>query len=482
MAERVDLPTPGQVLNLSIEQAVMGVLQHNRDLKIQKLEPVKVGTFENIERAAFDPELFAEILSTREELPASFRTDEGPIINDKTEFSGLGLRKKFATGTEVETGISHERSRPGDATDEQTTRIGLSLTQSLLKGFGPSVNLVDVKQARLDTALSVQELKGFTETLVAETEMAYWQYVLAGRKIAIFEQSLEIAKTQRDEIEEQISVGLLPRTEAAAARSEVALQEQALINAKSTLEEQRLKLLHHISPGGEDPFDLQVNPTSIPEIETLPITNLPDRIRLAEETRSELNEAQLRLEKNRLETIMTQNGMLPRLDLFMALGRSGYGDRFSTAFKGMGDHSLNDFQIGLSLNHPMGNRAPEAKDMAAVTSRLQARIAVENLIKLIELDVRLAVNEVERTKKQIAASRTTRQFQEQTSRAEKERFDVGSSTALLVTQAQHDLLIARIAEVEATVNFRMALVKLYLAEGSLLEMRGIGIEGNYAIE
>jgi outer membrane protein TolC len=66
-------------------------------------------------------------------------------------------------------------------------------------------------------------------------------------------------------------------------------------------------------------------------------------------------------------------------------------------------------------------------------------------------------------------------FQEQTSAAEKDRFDVGSSTALLLAQDQRDLLAARIAEVDAIVSFRIALVKLYLAEGSLMEMRGIRI-------
>ncbi|MCG8508031.1 MAG: TolC family protein [Rhodospirillales bacterium] len=55
---------------------------------------------------------------------------------------------------------------------------------------------------------------------------------------------------------------------------------------------------------------------------------------------------------------------------------------------------------------------------------------------------------------------------------EVERFDVGSSTALLVAQAQRDLLASQIAEVEAIGNYRIALVELSLAEGSLLEWRG----------
>ena len=89
--------------------------------------------------------------------------------------------------------------------------------------------------------------------------------------------------------------------------------------------------------------------------------------------------------------------------------------------------------------------------------------------------MRLAVNEVERSREQISASRVTRTLREETLKAEKQRFDVGASTALLVAQAQRELLASSIAEVKAIVNYRVALVRLYLAEGSMLERRGVRI-------
>jgi outer membrane protein TolC len=119
----------------------------------------------------------------------------------------------------------------------------LSVTQALLRGFGPAVNLVSVRQAELDTVASLYELRGFSEALLADTEIAYWNYVLAGLEIEIFERSLAVARQQRDEVELRIEVGILPEVEAAAARAEVSSQEQALINARSLLEENRLRLL-----------------------------------------------------------------------------------------------------------------------------------------------------------------------------------------------------------------------------------------------
>jgi len=46
-----------------------------------------------------------------------------------------------------------------------------------------------------------------------------------------------------------------------------------------------------------------------------------------------------------------------------------------------------------------------------------------------------------------------------------------------VAWAQRDLLVSQLAEIEALVNYRIALVSLYLAEGALLQRRGIQLRG-----
>lgn len=456
-------------MDLSIEQAVMKALENNRDLRIQTLEPVKAGTFEHIEKTAFDPELYAKYAYTREDLAE----DNLKLTTDKTHEAVLGLKKTFSAGTRVEAELSHEKATDSDNADIQSTRLGLTLTQSLLKGFGPSVNLAKVRKASLETKISVYELKGFTEVLVADTENTYWNYVLAKRKIAIFEQSLALAKQQRDEIEQQIAIGLLPRTEAAATRSEVALREQDLIDAQSVAEAYRLNLLHLID---SDHLDLSINPVSHPDIDTQPVNDEGDRITLAQTSRSDLSEARLRRDQNRLDTMITRNGLLPKLDLFITIGRTGYGDRFRDTLKDNEPNFADDISIGLSLTHTLGNRSAKALNQSATASREQAELAIDNLISQVRLDVKLAVNEVERLRKQIKATHATRLFQEQTYTSEKDRFDVGSSTAFQVARAQRDLLAAQIAEVETVVSFRMALIDLYLAQGSLLDLRGVGVQ------
>jgi outer membrane protein TolC len=464
--------------NLSIEEAVMLALRHNSDLRVRQLSPVIAGTFEQIERGVYDPELFAEAVHSREEDGAGDSRADSQR-DDSTEETSLsaGLRQTLPSGTSVQARVGQERSVfDNDDEEEQEARVEMSITQSLLRGFGASVNLVSIRQAELETLASVDELKGFILALLADTEIAYWQYVLALEEIAIFEQSLEVARKQREEIELSIEVGLLPEFEVAAARAEEALRVQALINAESLVEDRRLRLLRLISPRPGNNLNHTLKATSEPRVLPEPITDLEDRLRLAEQARPDLNEARLRLRQNRLETIVTRNGLLPRLDLFITLGKTGYGETFGDSFRELNGDAY-DVSAGLRLSHFLGNRAAEARNIAAFAARKQAEEAIANLLEIVRLDVHLAVNEVERLRRQIDASRATRVFQEQTLKAEKERFDVGNSTALLVAQAQRDLLQAQINEIGAVVSYRIALVQLYLADGSIMERRGVQVTG-----
>lgn len=460
-------------IDLSIEQAAMLVLKNNRDLYVHQLNPLIAGTFEQIERGGYDPEVFAEFEYGKERVIETSRSTGTQFSVDGNDTSAIaGIRQEFPTGTTIEGAVEQGRSISNRSPEQQEARLGLSITQSLLQGFGPAVNLARVRQTELGTVASIYELRGFTEALLAETEIAYWNFVLAGKEIEIFEQSLAVAGQQRDEVELRIEVGILPEIEAAAARAEVARREQALIEAHSLLEERRLRLLHLINLPPNGRLDHLINATSISDLSPESIKDLSERIRLADKMRPDLNEARLRLHQNRLETIVTRNGLLPRLDLFIALGQTGYADTFSDSFREI-NGSTYDYTVGIRLSHFLGNRAAEGRDLAARASHRQSIEAVENLQQIVQLDVRLAVNEVERARKQISASRATRILEEETLQAEKERFDVGSSTALLVAQAQRDLLVSLIFEVKAVVSYRIALVNLYLVEGSLLERRGV---------
>lgn len=465
-----------QVLELSIEDAVLRALSGNRELRVQRLEPVITGAFEAIARSRFDPEVFAEFDAGEEQVAEVDRgTQQQFNVAGRDYDAAVGVRQTLPTGTDIEAGIRQDRNISDRTPEQQSARFGLSLTQALLRGFGPAANLAAVRQARLETEASLFELRGFTEALVARIERTYWRYVLAHESIAIVEESLEIARRQRDAIEQRIAVGDLPRNEIAAVQAELALRQSALIDARSSREALRLELVRLINPGARDRLDIDILPRTRPEVDVLPAEEPDVLLRLVDRYRADIREARLRLEQDRLEVVQTRNGLLPRLDLFITLGVSGYANTFEGSFENV-DTDTYDVRAGLVFSRAIGNRSARARDRAARASMRQAEEALANLQQLARFDVLSALNELRRAREQIDATAAVRAFSEQTVSNEEERFQVGASTVLQVALAQRDLLESRIAEVEARVDYRIAQINLFLAEGSLLERRGIRIE------
>lgn len=475
---RVPEAGAGETLQLSLEQAVMLGLEHNRSLRVQQLNPVIAGTFADIERAVFDPTLFAQA-NYAEESAQQISRATGEIFSVKgSDISvSAGVSETLPTGTDLELSIEQTHSESSRTPKQNTTRAGLTLTQALLRGAGLDVNLARIRQAQVDALTSVYELRGFTENLVASIESTYWDYVLARRRIDIYTSALEVARQQLDETQKRIKVGQLPETELAAARAEVALRQQDLIDARSRQETVRLTLLQLLNVSSDAGWSRRVTTTTRPAIRTVPLDQVGDRIALALRLRPELNQARLELEHGRLQVVQTRNGLLPQLDLFLTLGKSGYADSFGDAVNDISGPSY-DVAAGVRLELPVFNRAAEARQRGALATRDQARESLENLAQLVSLDVRKAYVEVQRSRDQIEASAATRALQEEVLRAEQTKFRVGNATAFSVSQAQRDFIESQIGEVQALVTYRKALIELYRLEGSLLKRRGIRAPGS----
>lgn len=470
-------PVPGP-LKLTVGQAVLLCLENNRALAVQRLNPEIRQTFEEEARARFDATLGAEISAGREKgenLARSGSQTEDYIVD--TVQGGISLSQYFPTGTQVT--LKAESQMEDSSLYAESfygSRLGLSLNQSLLRGLGPEVNWVELRQARLDTAMSEYELRGYTEALVAELESTYWEYAQARRQIEIVEESLKVARQQLDETKELIEVGRLARAELAAVQAEVASQEQALIEARADAEAMRLQLLRLLNPAGPDIWLREVDLVHQPTLPDIPLEAVGLHVAVSMRLRPLLNQARLEIQRGDLELVKTKNGLLPLMDLFVTLGKSGYADAFGRSLDAIDGDSY-DALAGVRFQFPLFNREAKARHRRALLTREQSQSVLANLSQLVEVDVRTAHIQVDRTHQQISASSVTRMFNEEKLRIETERLRVGKSTSFQVAQAQRDLLSSRIAEVRALVNYIKALIELYRQDGSLLERRGIAAPG-----
>jgi outer membrane protein TolC len=466
--------TPSGPMRLTIQEALLLALENNRALVVERLNPSIVKTFEDEERAVFDPLTGAEVSAGRDKAQRlrGSGTDRESFTTDTVD-GFINLEQFFPTGTTVALeGSSSGTDASYDSERFYATRFGMTITQAILQGYGSEVNLAALRQAALDKRLSEYELRGFTESLVAQLERTYWDYALARRQIEIFEESLNLVRQQLSETRELIAVGRLAEAELPAVQAEVAGQEQGLINARSNLESVRLRLLRLLNPPGPGLWQREIVLIHQPTLPEITLENIERYVAVAMRMRPLLNEARLGILRGDLELVKTKNGLLPVIDLFITLGKSGYADSFGASFSDLNEDSY-DALAGVRFEYPLRNREAKALHQRALLSREQSRNALDNLSQLVEVDVRTTYIEVNRAKQQIDASAATRKFNEEKLRIETEKLRVGKSTSFLVAQAQRDLLVSRITEVQTIANYLKALVDLYQADGSLLARRGI---------
>jgi outer membrane protein TolC len=466
--------TKDAALTITLHQAVLMTLENNRSLVIERLNPLISQTVEEEAQAVFDPSVSAEIESYRAEglTVTSSGTVRSRNSADSISVSGSQF---LPSGTVL--GLDLESGRLGsDRSDNSyTARMGLSVTQALLRGRGLDVNLATLRQARLDTRISQYELHGFSEALVATVEETYWNYILARNQIRIFENSLSLAEKQLQETEEIIQVGKMAETEMVAAQAEIALRRQGLIEARSIMATTRLNLLRLLNPPGPNLWNRELLLVDQPVIPKIRMGDVESHVKVALRLRPEIKQAELEIELGELQLVKTKNGLLPRLDLFISLGKTGYADSFGDSVSNITGDDF-DFTTGLRFEYPLRNREAKALHRRATLNDRRAREALDNLSQLIELDVRTAYIELSRAEKQISASRATLALEEEKVRIEKEKFRVGKSTSFLVAQAQRDLLQAQILEIKSVASYLQGLVRLFRLEGSLLERWGIKIE------
>jgi len=448
---------------LSLGEAVLVVLERNGDLAVQRLTRDATATGVAQARAVFDPTLSGE--ATRGE------NDATDVTTDRLT---AGIDEQFPTGTTLS--LTGEAARSDSAvadSDTWSTRAGLSVTQALLQGRSLAANLASLGRARFDLRISDQELRGFAIALVAETEQAYWNLVLAVRRRAIVMQALGVAEQQSLDTAERIRLGRTAASEQFASDAELAARRQNRIDAEAAEVQAHLTLMRLLSG---DWATVYTPTTGVEGVLEVPLT-IDEHLAVAMGLRSDLRQARLQRERGELDVIETRSGLLPRLDVFATLGRTGYSDSVMGSVPFVGGREDSDVVVGLRFSHVIGNRAGEASALRAELDSRRLDEALANQQRLMEFDVRSAHAEAGRAAAAVAARRATARLRAETVRTVKAQAAVGRATTLQVAQAERDQLEAEIGAAEAEVAARTALTALYRQDGSLLQRRGIDAPG-----
>lgn len=466
----------GQVLKLSLGQALIHGLANNSALLVQRFSPTIARTNVLGARGIFDPVVTASASSTQS------RTPNGTSDLDNNNTAGqVGVSQFLPTGTTI-SASANATINDGSGGAGQSSDIGgaLTITQALLKGGDLQANLASIRSAKLGVRISEYELRGVAQTTVYNIITAYWAYALAQQNVSILQTAVDVARQQMEETKAFIKVGRIAGSQLPASIAQMATEEQALIAAQGSLQTARLNLLQLITPPQRAFWRRHVVLLNAPFIPAQNLAPLTEHLKLAMKMSPVINQTKLEIQQGDLSVIQTRNGLLPQLDLFLALGKTGYSNDFGRAFSNLNGPGYS-IGGGLTFSYPLLNRSARAAYQGAQLSRDQLEASLANLVQTVELAIRNDYITAQTDRKQITAAIASTAAQAETLTATQGQFRVGEATSLQVAQAQTTLLSAQLTQAQSVVNYLDALAALYLEEGTLLERSGLSSPGAYPL-
>ena len=339
----------------------------------------------------------------------------------------------------------------GDFGDFTINSFGASLNSnmSLFTGFA-NINQLRSSDAALESReFTRQRVK---EQVIFSTASAYLQYLLSIELRDLAQQTLEVSKQQLTRIRAQVEVGARPQVDLLNQESTVASNEFQLINRQNAVVQNRLALLREME------LDPQAAITFVqPEIDELNLVmqsyDLDQLVDVALQNRADYQSQQASIQAAYYSYKATQGRIMPSLSASASI-RSSLNDRNPFSYSDQFTDQNISRGFSLSLNIPFFNRLNTRT--AIVSQKLnyenvklsvdRSRLSIISEVTQAYNDYQARVAELESTEKALAAS-------ERAYETELERYDIGISTLVELSQAQALYVQAQSNRLQAVYSY-----------------------------
>jgi outer membrane protein TolC len=465
---------PGTVLALdtgpvlTLDDAIRLALQRNKNLKVVAYERPIARADLLIARGKFDPSLV--FTRTAEQNYADATTSPPPLIETiKTDITSIGIQGTSPIGTLFSiTGnsVNNRYMYSGYANNIQTFG-GFNVTQPLLKGFGFAANLVQVRIAKAQRAISDYDYLGSAITTVTNVVLAYSNLQLAHDALASAVKSRALAQSSLADNQKSYRIGSVSQSDLITARSfEASLEESVIVADRSVHDaENALRELVGEETFFEDKPLFRLVPVDPPEVTIDRRADLARALRL----RPDYQAARLGIVQRRATEAAANNGLLPEVDFVGGYGYNGLGSTLASSRQMVGDGLNPSFSAGVAVTIPLTFAVGRGTARDARLRREQSEADLRRFEADIAINVATTEGQIEAARKRVVADRAAYALAQQALDAEEKKKRAGTSTTLAVVQ-QQQLLTA----VENNVSFALAserqAVALYdQALGSTLE-------------
>lgn len=316
-----------------------------------------------------------------------------------------------------------------------------------------------LKKAEIGISVAKLSVEEQTLLVVRAASIRYWDWVAAGRKLAISRDLLQMATARDAQLALRVDRGDLPAYERAENLRVMHQREAQVVAAERSLQNAAIELsLYLRDPGGvaltPDPSRL---PTALPppEATRLPVAEQAQADALAR--RPEPRRLQALSRQAEVDLALAENQKKPAVDLFV-LGAKDLGPAPPKIAPW-------ELEVSLLVDIPILNRVQEGRRRAAEAQlgklSEQARFAKER----VSADVRDAVSALAMARERAAAIRREVDAARGLVESERERFALGESSLLVVNLREQAFAEAELREVDAIADHHRGVAALRAAVG-----------------
>lgn len=414
-----------------------------------------------------------------------FRLRDQPVAGDVVGTNSLdqvdlsaGISKLLPTGGTVSMNVGSSRretlfSFSGAETLQVRTEVSASLVQPLLRGRGSAITRAAQGQSRQlrDAARLDEEARA--RQVVRDIISAYWEVAYALAALDIRRSALDLARTRRALTEKGVELGSAPRTALTEVDQVIATREEEILVAELDVAERALEL-RRLAGLAIGPGDIELVPSEPLAVRPRDL-DLDAIVAASLASSPELAALGARGESAKIAVEVTENDLLPRLDLSLEGGPLGTSDSTDDSLQRLAEVNGYSVSANLRFEQRLGRRTARGSHQAARARLRRVEVTRRDLRAQIATAAVRAVRLAKAASQRMELSQRAIGLAEQNTDAEQRRFELGRATNFDVLERQEELKQARLRYARAAVDYLLALAFLDSLTGDLLERYGISL-------
>jgi hypothetical protein len=431
---------------ITLNQVVDAIYQSFPLLRMVVLERQVASGKNMAAMGAFDTKLYADSMNEPEGFYQTYRNSVGfdqPLVSGGSVFGGYRL------------GRGNFEPWYGNRETNDGGELKLGLAVPLWQN-----RLVDERRAELwTTTFGVQgvepEIRTQLLVFVRDGTIAYWEWVAAGRNLALAEQLLEIARARDRQMRIQVKEGDIAEYLLTDNQRILVSRQVKLLESQRKFQTAAAKLSIYLRLDDGSPYvpDRSVLPAGFPEPTAIQRDLLEQDIVYAQDRRPEITSLDIQRRIYDVELNQAKNLTQPELDATVINSKDVGGPTKSR------DKTPYELEAGVSFAVPLQRRKAYGKLRAAQAKLAQLTAKRQFTADKIGVEVRSAVIALDLAYQAIGQAREAIRLNLEMERFELIQLEEGKSDLLRVNLRETATFDSRVTEVDALMRYFESLAE-----------------------